>query len=32
MGCPQEKIAVSRMGVDMEKFSLRPLKQPGTPL
>ncbi|AXX02658.1 colanic acid biosynthesis glycosyltransferase WcaL [Cronobacter sakazakii] len=32
MGCPDEKIAVSRMGVDMEKFSLRPLKVPGSPL
>ncbi len=32
MGCPSEKIAVSRMGVNMEKFSLRPLKAPGQPL
>ena len=32
MGCPDEKIAVSRMGVDMNKFSLRPLKVPGSPL
>ena len=32
MGCPDEKIAVSRMGVDMEKFSLRPLKATGLPL
>jgi colanic acid/amylovoran biosynthesis glycosyltransferase len=32
MGCPAEKIAVSRMGVNMEKFSLRPLKAPGQPL
>ncbi|WP_395490614.1 colanic acid biosynthesis glycosyltransferase WcaL [Cedecea davisae] len=32
MGCPDGKIAVSRMGVDMDKFSLRPMKTPGTPL
>jgi colanic acid/amylovoran biosynthesis glycosyltransferase len=32
MGCPAQKIAVSRMGVNMEKFSLRPLKAPGQPL
>lgn len=32
MGCPPDKITVSRMGVDMEKFSRRPLKVPGTPL
>ncbi|HAZ55556.1 MAG TPA: colanic acid biosynthesis glycosyltransferase WcaL, partial [Franconibacter helveticus] len=32
MGCPDEKIVVSRMGVDMNKFSLRPLKVPGSPL
>ena len=32
MGCPPQKIAVSRMGVDMEKFSRRPAKAPGTPL
>ncbi len=32
MGCPAQKIAVSRMGVNMEKFSLRPLKTPGQPL
>lgn len=28
MGCPAEKIVVSRMGVDMERFSLRPVKAP----
>lgn len=32
MGCPPEKIAVSRMGVDMDKFSRRPAKSPGSPL
>lgn len=32
MGCPPEKIAVSRMGVDMARFSPRPVKTPGTPL
>ncbi|CBG88929.1 colanic acid biosynthesis glycosyltransferase WcaL [Citrobacter rodentium] len=32
MGCPPEKIAVSRMGVDMARFSPRPVKAPGTPL
>ncbi|EKR7174011.1 TPA: colanic acid biosynthesis glycosyltransferase WcaL [Escherichia coli] len=32
MGCPEGKIAVSRMGVDMDKFSRRPLKVPGSPL
>ncbi|WP_312981160.1 colanic acid biosynthesis glycosyltransferase WcaL [Atlantibacter sp.] len=32
MGCPAEKIAVSRMGVDMENFTLRPAKAPGSPL
>lgn len=26
MGCPAHKIAVSRMGVDMERFSVRPVK------
>lgn len=26
MGCPADKISVSRMGVDMERFSLRPVK------
>lgn len=31
MGC-QEKIAVSRMGVDMTRFSPRPVKAPATPL
>jgi len=28
MGCPPEKVAVSRMGVNMERFALRPLKTP----
>lgn len=32
MGCPREKIAVSRMGVDMTHFSPRPVKAPATPL
>lgn len=32
MGCPEQKIAVSRMGVDMARFSLRPVKAPGSPL
>lgn len=32
MGCPLEKIAVSRMGVDISRFSLRPVKTPGLPL
>ncbi|KJH09561.1 colanic acid biosynthesis glycosyltransferase WcaL [Escherichia coli] len=32
MGCPREKIAVSRMGVDMMRFSPRPVKAPATPL
>ena len=32
MGCPREKIAVSRMGVDMKRFSPRPVKAPATPL
>ena len=32
MGCPREKIAVSRMGVDMTRFSPRPVKEPATPL
>ena len=32
MGCPREKIAVSRMGVDMTRFSPRPVKPPATPL
>ncbi|POT59595.1 colanic acid biosynthesis glycosyltransferase WcaL [Citrobacter amalonaticus] len=30
MGCPPEKIAVSRMGVDMTRFTHRPVKAPGT--
>ncbi|HFK7157288.1 TPA: glycosyltransferase [Escherichia coli] len=29
MGCPREKIAVSRMGVDMTRFSPRPVKAQG---
>ncbi len=32
MGCPREKIAVSRMGVDMTRFSPHPVKAPATPL
>ena len=32
MGCPSEKITVSRMGVDMERFTQRPVKVPGKPL
>ncbi len=32
MGCPREKIAISRMGVDMTRFSPRPVKAPATPL
>ncbi|ENT8862241.1 colanic acid biosynthesis glycosyltransferase WcaL [Escherichia coli] len=32
MGCPREKIAVSRMGVDMTRFSPRPVKAPAIPL
>ncbi len=32
MGCPREKIAVSRMGVEMTRFSPRPVKAPATPL
>lgn len=32
MGCPREKIAVSRMGVDMTRFSPRSVKAPATPL
>ncbi|EFN3843869.1 colanic acid biosynthesis glycosyltransferase WcaL, partial [Escherichia coli] len=32
MGCPREKIAVSRMGVDMTRFSPRLVKAPATPL
>ncbi|HAI49162.1 MAG TPA: colanic acid biosynthesis glycosyltransferase WcaL, partial [Enterobacteriaceae bacterium] len=32
MGCPETKIAVSRMGVDMANFALRPPKAPGSPL
>jgi colanic acid/amylovoran biosynthesis glycosyltransferase len=29
MGCPGEKIAVSRMGVDLTRFTRRPVKVPG---
>lgn len=29
MGCPSEKIAVSRMGIDMKRFTLREVKEPG---
>lgn len=29
MGCPMDKITVSRMGVNMERFAQRPLKAPG---
>lgn len=32
MGCPAEKIAVSRMGIDMARFTLREAKAPGVPL
>ena len=32
MGCPPDKIAVSRMGVNMERFTQRPVKVPGKPL
>lgn len=32
MGCPSAKIAVSRMGVNMERFALRPTKAPGDTL
>lgn len=32
MGCPANKITVSRMGVDMERFTQRPVKAPGKPL
>ncbi|EGI5210587.1 glycosyltransferase, partial [Salmonella enterica subsp. enterica serovar Brunei] len=32
MGCPPEKIAVSRMGVDMTRFTHRSVKAPGMPL
>lgn len=32
MGCLREKIAVSRMGVDMTRFSPRLVKAPATPL
>lgn len=32
MGCPADKIAVSRMGVDMENFAQRAVKTPGSPL
>ena len=32
MGCPTHKIAVSRMGVDMDRFSVRPVKAPARTL
>lgn len=32
MGCPADKITVSRMGVDMARFTQRPVKAPGKPL
>ena len=32
MGCPPQKIAVSRMGIDMTRFTPRQLKSPTTPL
>lgn len=32
MGCPSAKIAVSRMGVDMDRFSQRPVKAPASTL
>lgn len=32
MGCPEDKVVVSRMGVDMERFSLRPVKPMATTL
>ncbi|MDI9229314.1 colanic acid biosynthesis glycosyltransferase WcaL, partial [Serratia bockelmannii] len=32
MGCPGEKITVSRMGVDLARFTRRPVKVPGKPL
>lgn len=32
MGCPVDKITVSRMGVDMARFTQRPVKAPGKPL
>lgn len=32
MGCPANKISVSRMGVNMERFALRPVKSPGETL
>jgi colanic acid/amylovoran biosynthesis glycosyltransferase len=32
MGCPADKIAISRMGVDINRFTLRPVKTPGSPL
>ncbi|WP_312946074.1 colanic acid biosynthesis glycosyltransferase WcaL [Superficieibacter sp.] len=32
MGCPPEKVQVSRMGVDMQRFSRRPLRAPGETL
>lgn len=32
MGCPMSKVAVSRMGVNMDNFTLRPLRAPGETL
>ncbi|EEU9584152.1 TPA: colanic acid biosynthesis glycosyltransferase WcaL [Escherichia coli] len=32
LGCPVEKIVVSRMGVDMQRFNQRPVKSLGSPL
>lgn len=32
MGCPPQKIAVSRMGIDMTRFTPRQLKSPAAPL
>ena len=32
MGCPPEKIAVSRMGIDMTRFTPREVKAPAAPL
>lgn len=32
MGCPPQKIAVSRMGIDMTRFTPRQLKAPAAPL
>ncbi|ADO47906.1 colanic acid biosynthesis glycosyltransferase WcaL [[Enterobacter] lignolyticus] len=32
MGCPESKVAVSRMGVNMDNFAQRPLRAPGETL